>query len=84
MNTIIWSKTALKQRRKIERVQLIKIDAAVDALVDFRDNPNVKALKNHRFDYRLRVGRFRVLFNHDDALKIVAIEEVKKRDEHTY
>jgi len=45
---------------------------------------NVKALTNHTYDYRLRVGRYRVFFNADTTVEIVAIEEVKKRDERTY
>ena len=43
--------------------------------------PNVKKLKN-RDDFRLRVGRWRVFFT--DTLHILYIEEIKKRDEHTY
>ncbi len=35
--------------------------------------------------YRLRVGRYRVLFTiHAGIPLVVRIEEVKKRDEHTY
>jgi mRNA-degrading endonuclease RelE of RelBE toxin-antitoxin system len=32
----------------------------------------------------MRAGRFRVLFDFDGTLRVVSIEEVKKRDEHTY
>jgi mRNA-degrading endonuclease RelE of RelBE toxin-antitoxin system len=35
-----------------------------------------------RNDYRLRVGKWRIIFTAAD--EIVCIEEVKKRDEHTY
>lgn len=45
---------------------------------------NVIALTQHQYGYRLRVGRYRVLFNWDGAIHIVDIEEVKKRDEQTY
>ena len=34
--------------------------------------------------YRLRVGNYRVFFDFDGAVRIVSIEEVKKRDERTY
>ena len=43
-----------------------------------------KRLTNHDCDYRLRVGNYRVLFNHDELIMIVSIEGVKKRDERTY
>ena len=45
---------------------------------------NVKALTRHQFGYRLRVGRYRVLFDWEGTVRIVNIEEVSKRDEHTY
>jgi mRNA interferase RelE/StbE len=45
---------------------------------------NVKALTNHKHGYRLRVGRYRVLFDWDAEISIVDIEEVKIRDDHTY
>ena len=45
---------------------------------------NVKALTNHEYGYRLRVGNYRVFFDHDGAVRIVSIEEVRKRDERTY
>jgi len=59
---------------------------SVDQLADFpkSEQLDIKELKKHRYDYRLRVGRYRVLFDHDDEIKIVAIQEVKKRDERTY
>lgn len=46
--------------------------------------PGVKRLSNHPHSYRLRVGNHRVLFEFDGAVKIITIEEVKKRDERTY
>lgn len=48
------------------------------------DCVNVKALSNHLYQYRLRVGDYRVFFNFDGVVSIVSIEEVKKRDERTY
>ena len=57
---------------------------AVDQLVDFPNCSGVKSLTNHPYSYRLRVGDYRVFFEHSDCVKIVTIEEVKKRDERTY
>lgn len=45
---------------------------------------NVKALTHHEYGYRLRIGNFRVLFDWSGEIKIVEIQEVKKRDERTY
>lgn len=48
------------------------------------DCAGVKALVNHEYGYRLRVGRYRVFFDFDGEVRIIDIQEVKKRDEHTY
>ena len=53
-------------------------------LAGMPDCINVKKLSNHLYDYRLRVGNYRVLFNYDGDISIVSIEEVKKRDDRTY
>lgn len=84
MNAINWSKIALKQVKKIQRRDAIAIVDAVEGLKDFTGNPNVKKLSNHQYDFRLRVGRYRAMFNYDGEIKVVWIEEVKKRDERTY
>jgi mRNA-degrading endonuclease RelE of RelBE toxin-antitoxin system len=58
---------------------------ATSDLAAWPDCRNVKALVG-REGYRLRVGRYRVLFTinaHHEPV-IVQIEEVKKRDERTY
>ena len=53
-------------------------------LLDLSKARNVTALTNHEYGYRLRVGNYRVFFDFDGAVRIVSIEEVKKRDERTY
>jgi len=84
MNTISWSKKAVKQLRKIDKVSAVRITKAVAGLADFSALKNVKSLANHQYDYRLKVGNYRVMFNNDEHVQIVLIEEVKKRDERTY
>nr|MDT0252153.1 hypothetical protein [Endozoicomonas sp.] len=44
---------------------------------------NVKKLTNQSYDYRLRVGRFRVFFTVDGVIRVVTIEEVRRRNENT-
>jgi len=58
----------------------------VDRLVEFPSCPSldIKPLRNRWYGYGLRVGRYRVLFDHVDVIRIIEIQEVKKRDEHTY
>ncbi|MBN2641402.1 MAG: hypothetical protein JXR78_07105 [Victivallales bacterium] len=61
-----------------------KITASVKDLESESNWGSVKSLKNHQYDYRLRIGRYRVLFNCLNDIEILSIEEVKKRDERTY
>ncbi|MEA1922024.1 MAG: type II toxin-antitoxin system RelE/ParE family toxin [Pseudomonadota bacterium] len=84
MNAIEWKIKAIKQLRKINPVSQKRIKNRVQELQDFPDCTGVKALTNHQYDYRLRVGNYRVFFEYADKVKIVTIEEVKKRDERTY
>jgi mRNA-degrading endonuclease RelE of RelBE toxin-antitoxin system len=48
------------------------------------DCQSVRALVNNKYGFRLRVGNFRVLFDYDGGIKIVEIQEGKKRDASTY
>ena len=85
MNAINWQPKALRQLRKIDARTGKQIRAAVSTqLVDLSKARNIKALTNHAYGYRLRVGNFRVFFDFDGAVRIVSIEEVRKRDERTY
>ena len=84
MNTIEWSRKALKQLKNLPLKDADKIVDTVDDLERFPDCSGVKPLTRHRYDFRLRVGRYRVMFNFDGGIKVVHIEEVLKRDERTY
>ncbi len=85
MNTINWQPKALRQLRKIDAHAGKQIRTAVSSeLVDLASARNVKALTNHEYGYRLRVGNYRIFFEFDGAVRIVSIEEVRKRDERTY
>jgi len=85
MIDVTWKPKALKQLRKLrDPIGQRRIVAAVGGLIAFPDVQNVKVLTNHDYDYRLRVGDFRVLFNLFESIEVISIEEVKKRDERTY
>ena len=85
MNPINWQPKALKQLRKISAQAGKQIRIAVTTeLADLSKARNVKSLTNHEYGYRLRVGSYRVFFEFDGTVRIVTIEEVRKRDERTY
>ncbi len=84
MAQLVWTARARKQFRRIAKERRGNIRTAVGDLAAWPDCRNIKALHN-REGFRLRVGRYRVLFTvHEGAVCIVRIEEVKKRDERTY
>lgn len=84
MNAIQWTTRAAKQLRKLDRPQQQVVVRAVSGLATMPDCQNVKALVEHQYGYRLRVGNYRVLFDWDGDIRVVEIQEVRKRDERTY
>ena len=85
MNAVQWTARAARQLRKLDRQAQVRIrDAVSEKLTAFPDCTELVALTGHAYGYRLRVGNYRVLFNHDALVEIISVEEVKKRDERTY
>ncbi len=84
MNKVEITRKAAKQLRKLQSKDNKVIVDECYKLSEMPNCINVKALVNHDYQYRLRVGNFRVFFNFDGVVHIVSIEEVKKRDERTY
>jgi mRNA interferase RelE/StbE len=84
MNKVNWTLKALKQLRKLPRKQQVTIVEKVGGLAGMPDCVNVKSLTGCQGQYRLRVGRYRVIFSWQREIKIVTIEKVGKRDERTY
>ena len=85
MFTILWKRKAQKQLLKISKTEIKEaIATAIEKLTQFPHIQQAKALTNHQYGYRLRVGNYRVLFDVDTTVQIIAIEEVKKRDDNTY
>ena len=84
MNSIHWTKRALRQLRKVDAGARGEVINAVDSLALMPKVMQVQALVRHQYGYRLRVGDFRVLFDWDGTNHMVEIQEVKKRDEQTY
>ena len=82
------TRKAVKQLVKIPNEHRSRIFGAIRLLGDSETWRDVRHLVNHKYGYRLRVGRYRVLFDATDDLNIeineIIIEEVVKRDERTY
>lgn len=82
MKPIRWQTKALRQLRKIRDSRTReRIYNSVGNLKTFPKCKGVIKLKD-RDEYRLRVGRWRVIFT--ESLEIIEIQEVKIRNERTY
>jgi mRNA-degrading endonuclease RelE of RelBE toxin-antitoxin system len=86
MNEIVWHNRARKQIKLIPSKDREMIHDRIDGLAAFPDvdGLDVKLLTGHQYGYRLRVGRYRILFDYSNGIKLISIQEVKKRDERTY
>jgi len=76
------SAKAIKQLRKLPVNTRRRIGSAIRELENWPDVRNVKALQGIK-GYRLRTGRYRVLFDVDENGKIL-VAEVLIRNETTY
>jgi len=78
---IIITTHAQRQLKKLSAAAIQELKAAILGLARWPDVENVIRLKN-RPDYRLRVGRWRVLFEVSEGR--LFITQVLLRDEQTY
>ena len=69
--------SAIKELSKINKSDAIKILAKIETLKDFPNISNLKKLTNFQPPYRLRVGKYRVLFDIED--NILTVYKVKHR-----
>lgn len=85
MYNISWESKARKQLARIDgQDKRDEIYDAAERLCEFPNVQHVKKLTNHKYPYRLRIGRYRVFFDMEETVKIIHIEEVKIRDDRTY
>ncbi len=85
MHEIVWKLKARKQLKKIGNQQDREtIYNSVSELNNWPACRNVKPLANHEYEYRLRIGRYRILFDVQNGVRVIEIQEVKKRDDRTY
>jgi mRNA interferase RelE/StbE len=62
----------LDKQDKSQRIRLYK------AIYRLPDGTDIKKIKGHNL-YRLRVGDYRILYNVDDVIKVITIENVDNR-----
>lgn len=80
MYTLLIKKQAKKVLQSLARTDRNRIAEKITLLGENPDNPmlDIKPLQGEPY-YRLRVGQWRIIFDRDDKVKIIAIEKVKPR-----
>ncbi|MDP8078723.1 type II toxin-antitoxin system RelE family toxin [Phocoenobacter skyensis] len=86
MNELLWTVKATKQLLKIDSRYIKPIKDSVATLVNFPDvNLDIKKLKGSQSQYRIRVGKYRIVFEViNDEPRIISIQAIKRRSEQTY
>lgn len=78
--TLLIKKQAKKMLQNLGRTDRNRVAEKINCLGENPENPNldIKPLQGEPY-YRLRVGQWRVIFDRDDEIKIIAIEKIKPR-----
>lgn len=78
--TLLIKKQAKKVLQSLARTDRNRIAEKIKLLGENPDNPilDIKLLQGEPY-YRLRVGQWRIIFDKDDEVKIIAIEKIKPR-----
>lgn len=90
MNTKKNSKYRIELANKKVEKQILNLPEEYNQLVikniaDLSNNPRPKGVKKIiKNIYRIRVGRYRIIYEINDNYKLIVITKVAKRDENTY
>lgn len=83
--TLVYHPTIRRDLARLPRADRQHIDRVLAALTNDPFPPAHRHLAHHPVaDFRLRVGRYRVLYDVDREHRLVVILMIAKRDEQTY
>jgi mRNA interferase RelE/StbE len=74
---IKYEKACLKYLKKLDRNTQLRIIKSINQL----PSGDVKKLQGKAEDYRLRVGKYRIIFNKDEKDLVINIIEIASRGE---
>ena len=78
--TIVIKRQAQKKLQSLPRDERARLAEKINLLGQNPDNPELDAKRLVGTPlYRLRVGNWRVIYDRQDAVKIIAIEKIKPR-----
>lgn len=77
---VLIKQQAKRKLQSLSKSERFRIAEKIELLGDNPDNPelDVKKLEGEPY-WRLRVGGWRITFDRQDAVKIIAIEKIKPR-----
>jgi len=68
---------------KLSQKDLVRINLVLEKIKQLNfEGLDIKASKTHKGLFRVRVGRYRIIFEHKD--KNIVIKKIDRRDESTY
>lgn len=80
MYGIVVTPHAVRDLKNLSRDVVVRVDLAIQKLKENPHMPGVKYLRDFRLaDWRVRVGDYRILFDIDEAKKVVIILRVRHR-----
>jgi mRNA interferase RelE/StbE len=77
---IEFTRPALKEYEKLDSVTKQRVSDEVVGLVSNPRPPGCKALQGYKSVYRIRIGKFRVIYEVRDKVLVVLVLRVAKRD----
>jgi len=69
---------AKKQIQKLPEIAKIAVDSKIKGLLEDQQNLQIKKMKEYKDMYRVRVGRYRIVYQRtDDFIRIVVVQHRK-------
>ena len=80
---VVIEEKVARDTKSIPKKDLQRIDAVILKLSGNPRPPGCKKL-TEKEGYRVRSGRYRILYRIDDRTKVVIVYRIRKKDERTY
>jgi len=86
MVEVIWTNKAHHQLRKLPSPEAANIVHQAEVLSKWPKIPGVVKIVSRDNEYRLKIGRYRLIFSVGTSgrITLISVEEVVKRNERTY
>jgi mRNA interferase RelE/StbE len=76
---IEWKKSAVRELRRIDRDEVVRIVSAVESLAHDARPDGARKLQGSQHTYRIRVGDYRVVYDVSDAKLLIQVVRTRHR-----